>query len=279
MYCPNCGFAVSYLLAVCPRCRAALPPPPGAVLAQAAHAPSLAFANPATPAGFQPLGGVALAVMTAAVVQLVLVLGWLTIYAVISGRVLTTIGTAKYQGVGDVPFSDGERVVSGLFGLGILSVGLVGWGLFVWWLYRARRNIDAIGATSAEWPSGWTVGAWFIPLANLVLVPMVLADVARGSAGTDPDEASQLAGKAWKAWIATAASAILVPVLTLVGFFLGGLLSRTVASPLVGLALGWLPVLILIIWCVLLWVRLVGSVSRAQHEAVGPARSFAQAAG
>ncbi len=40
--------------------------------------------------------------------------------------------------------------------------------IFLVWLYRAHSNLYALMPTNLEFSSGWTVGWWFIPFANLV---------------------------------------------------------------------------------------------------------------
>jgi hypothetical protein len=52
---------------------------------------------------------------------------------------------------------------------------------FIVWSYRARRNVDRLPGSQPYWPTGFTIGAWFIPLANLVLPCLVVADIARNS--------------------------------------------------------------------------------------------------
>jgi hypothetical protein len=65
----------------------------------------------------------------------------------------------------------------------IASVGL---GLYFWlgavvltlgiiWTFKAHK---AVAERDRKWGSGWSVGAWFIPLANNLLVPMVMAETA-----------------------------------------------------------------------------------------------------
>jgi len=49
------------------------------------------------------------------------------------------------------------------------------------WLYQARRNIDAFPEARPRWGRGWAIGAWFVPVANVVLTMLVAADVARNS--------------------------------------------------------------------------------------------------
>lgn len=57
------------------------------------------------------------------------------------------------------------------------------------WLWRCHTNLEAFEHTDPRWRPGWTIGAWFIPLANLILVPLVIADVARNSARHEADAA------------------------------------------------------------------------------------------
>jgi hypothetical protein len=64
--------------------------------------------------------------------------------------------------------------------LSLVLAALVGLALLVW-LYRARTNLDAFDDAAPRWSVGWTLGALFIPCANIVLVPVVLADLARWS--------------------------------------------------------------------------------------------------
>jgi hypothetical protein len=60
-----------------------------------------------------------------------------------------------------------------------IAVALVGGGCFVVWLYRARRNLDALPGTDPLWSTSWTIGSWFVPIANLVQPGLVVSDVAK----------------------------------------------------------------------------------------------------
>ena len=55
--------------------------------------------------------------------------------------------------------------------------------LLVVWAYRARCNLDGIHGTRPRWSAGWTIAGWFVPAANLVLIPLTLLDLIRNSAG------------------------------------------------------------------------------------------------
>lgn len=62
----------------------------------------------------------------------------------------------------------------------VMLVGLV---ILIVWLYRGAKNNELWSETAARFGPGWVIGAWFIPLANLVLPPLVLRDVWRRSFG------------------------------------------------------------------------------------------------
>jgi hypothetical protein len=48
---------------------------------------------------------------------------------------------------------------------------------FMVWLYQARENLDRRGETGMRWSPGWTIGGWFIPLANFVIPARVVGEV------------------------------------------------------------------------------------------------------
>jgi hypothetical protein len=56
---------------------------------------------------------------------------------------------------------------------------------FVVWLFRARINLDDYSAPTPAFGLGWTIGAWLIPAANLIIPGFVVADLARNSAHPD----------------------------------------------------------------------------------------------
>ena len=49
------------------------------------------------------------------------------------------------------------------------------------WLYIAAENAQAWGIR-LKWGPGWAIGAWFLPLANLVIPVLVVNGLARASA-------------------------------------------------------------------------------------------------
>lgn len=64
------------------------------------------------------------------------------------------------------------------------AVGIAALVLLVVWTWRSAHNARALGRTGARLAPGWAIGAWFIPLANFVLVYLLVSDLWRSS---DPD--------------------------------------------------------------------------------------------
>lgn len=49
--------------------------------------------------------------------------------------------------------------------------------LFMIYLFRSSQNTERWATTSRTWSPGWTIGAWFIPLANFVLPVLVIREI------------------------------------------------------------------------------------------------------
>jgi hypothetical protein len=90
-------------------------------------------------------------------------------------------------------------VVSGF--IGALVVAAVFHGV---WLYRAARNLPALGRHGMKTSPGWCVGSFYVPFVNLIRPAMALAEVLRAS-----DPAPQADGDGWRM---AAASSTLVGV-------------------------------------------------------------------
>jgi hypothetical protein len=52
---------------------------------------------------------------------------------------------------------------------------------FIVWFFRVHRNLPSLGNEGLKWSPGWTIGAWFIPLANWILPYLVMCEVWNGS--------------------------------------------------------------------------------------------------
>jgi hypothetical protein len=61
------------------------------------------------------------------------------------------------------------------------TLTLIGWlvtaSAFITWLYLVRENLELRGETGLLWRKGWTIGGWFIPVANLVIPWRVVCEV------------------------------------------------------------------------------------------------------
>jgi hypothetical protein len=65
------------------------------------------------------------------------------------------------------------------FGVLVLAAAL-----FMTWLWQAWGNAEVIVAPRAmRWRRGWTIGSWFVPLADFVLPALVVANVCDASSG------------------------------------------------------------------------------------------------
>jgi Domain of unknown function (DUF4328) len=68
-----------------------------------------------------------------------------------------------------------------LFGALELALGLAA-GIALWvWLYRANRNARALGAEGMTYSPAWSVGWFFVPLANLVMPYVVFRELWKAS--------------------------------------------------------------------------------------------------
>jgi Domain of unknown function (DUF4328) len=96
---------------------------------------------------------------------------------------------------------------------------------FITWLYLAMRNIKRWGITGLTWSPVWAIVGWLIPLANLVIPPLVVNAADKGSSasvrGGVPESASAGLIGAW--WLTLlfggrldrAASALYPPAMTI----------------------------------------------------------------
>lgn len=85
---------------------------------------------------------------------------------------------------------------------------LVAFGFLVAWTSRSYRNLRSLGVGHLRFTEGWAVGAWFIPLFNLIRPKQIVNDIWRGSGraeAEDPDwhrrQVPPLLHVWWAAWI------------------------------------------------------------------------------
>jgi|GEM_PF-1955869 len=54
---------------------------------------------------------------------------------------------------------------------------------FLAWIYRAHKNLKALGATDLKYSPGWAIGGFFIPFLNIVRPYQVVSEIWRASRG------------------------------------------------------------------------------------------------
>ena len=59
--------------------------------------------------------------------------------------------------------------------------------VFLMWVHRANRNLPALETMGREFTPAWSVGCFFVPIANLVWPYQAMVEIARGS---DPQQGS-----------------------------------------------------------------------------------------
>lgn len=122
---------------------------------------------------------------------------------------LRTDGGEVITGLDDL--TSNEAAFTGWLAVGILAFVVTGI-LTIVWTWRASAAFDRRGPTGRRWRGGWTIGAWLIPFANLVLPKLVfneLERLARTPATGDPigeswsDQPRSTLGDLWWAlWVA-----------------------------------------------------------------------------
>ena len=135
------------------------------------------------------------------VVVLVGELNGLAVLAAVDGGT-TTLSRAEFSDRWDVAAS-----------LAWTATLLITGPVFIVWFRHAHRNLAALSAYGMHYSSGWAVGGWFVPFANLVIPKRMADELWRGS---EPDtisrnvhrssasSSSRLVPLWWALWIAAA---------------------------------------------------------------------------
>lgn len=139
--------------------------------------PSLPPAAPAPP--YRRLGGLAPWIW-----WVLLVLA--ATYATSAILTLAAHGLGEYTAPARLDRFGGADVALSIIGLlqSVLSIATA--VIFIIWFYRAYENLRAVSGAGPKRSSGWTIGAWFVPILDLVLPKLMLDDVWRSS---EPDPA------------------------------------------------------------------------------------------
>jgi hypothetical protein len=60
--------------------------------------------------------------------------------------------------------------------------------LSIIWVHRAYKNLETVGATRLPLSRGMAIGSWFIPIANVFLIPVLFGAVFRAANTSDPTD-------------------------------------------------------------------------------------------
>ncbi len=96
-----------------------------------------------------------------------------------------------------------EWLVSGSFIALVVSAITISF-----WLYRAHSNMREAGVTGLRFTPGWSVGWYFIPLANFVMPFLAMKELWQGSHGQAIDESTSAPSILWFWWLAWLAASI-----------------------------------------------------------------------
>jgi hypothetical protein len=103
--------------------------------------------------------------------------------------------------------------------------------LFLVWLARSRRNAQELSPLASVPTRGWTIGAWFTPVANFFVPRRLVLDIGRASSASwEEKRDTRLVNLWWAAWITHA------PVLVGAGWFAPGSMAFLVVAEALVLA-------------------------------------------
>ena len=200
-FCPTCGTAVNAEQHAAPTVPQPAPPPPPPAASAPWSTPG-AYAPPgqappgppppppsgtgvpyAPPAWYPPAPSTANPPASRALATWLQVLLWIAAALYVIAGIVVLVVRAAAESFYDAPagsdFDEAQRwidredlgnVVQGFSWF----VGLAVFVLLVIWAFQLTRAVNRHQPYGRRWSPGWAVGAWFIPLANCVLCPMIL---------------------------------------------------------------------------------------------------------
>ncbi|MFF2146799.1 DUF4328 domain-containing protein [Kitasatospora sp. NPDC058190] len=112
------------------------------------------------------------------------------------------------DGLGDVDFDDFDAMdsvahaVNGVF----IPLAMATAVVFIVWFYRIRQNADLLVPNGHRLGRGWTIGAWFTPIAQLWFPWQLMVDCWRASAPLDAEgrrstPSEKILALWWPTWI------------------------------------------------------------------------------
>jgi len=93
---------------------------------------------------------------------------------------------------------------SGFISMIFLYLMTVATVLFLVWLARSRRNAQELSPGATVPSPGWTIGAWFVPVVNLVAPRRFVLDIGRAGSASWGKRETALVNLWWATWVAHA---------------------------------------------------------------------------
>jgi hypothetical protein len=213
-FCPTCGTATNAEQYAPPAPQQPTPPAPTSPPPPAPSAPWSApgayappgYAPPvppppsgtgvpyAPPAWYPPTAATANPPTSRALATWLQVLLWIASGVYVLAAIVVLVVRAAAQAFYDAPagsdFDEAQRWIDREdLGTGVQAlswfIGIAVFVLLVIWAFQLTRAVNRHQPYGRRWSPGWAVGAWFIPLANCVLCPMILwEDEKIATAGT-----------------------------------------------------------------------------------------------
>jgi hypothetical protein len=122
--------------------------------------------------------------------------GWLQalFLVVAAGCLLTALAASNAGNAWDQAVSPSGRVsdaaswrdadlLFGLVNLGLTALEIALLVVMIVWSWKSYRAAQALQTTVRKWRIGWTIGAWFIPCASIILPKLVLDETERIASG------------------------------------------------------------------------------------------------
>ncbi len=148
-------------------------------------------------------------------------------------------------------------------------VELVAFLILVVWMFNVSANLDAVAEATAGWRPAWAIAGWFIPLANLVIPPLVLADIARNSADEiGGAEGSRQVRRIWVWWWVCQVGGAPIAVLGYVGVVqVAAEIARAISfDPTTVLTvIAPAPAIVVAVMRAVLGARVIGGITREQR--------------
>lgn len=81
-----------------------------------------------------------------------------------------------------------------------IPLNIITFVIFFWWIYRTNKNLRALSSSWMEFSPGWSVGWFFIPIANFFKPYQVMKEIWNVSHGNEATDHG-IVGWWWALWL------------------------------------------------------------------------------